>query len=200
MKLISFRLDTPTYEMKNLGKNIILSKGEAAFAASNSNIVASSKYIWLATGGTKSNIYRWDKRKETMDIFPTHIVQGKTTQGIYAIDFYHKQFGIAVGGDYTDQKNNRNNIATTQNGGKTWSVQASGKNAGYSTCVKIKPGSKGKEIITVGDQHISYSKDYGKSWTVISEEKDLYTCVWVGEKQLIFAGKNKILKAKLNIK
>ena len=39
------------------------------------------------------------------------------------------------------------------------------------TCVKIKPGSGGKEIIAVGDQHISYSTDYGKTWKVISEEK-----------------------------
>ncbi|MCV5004013.1 hypothetical protein OFM39_30620, partial [Escherichia coli] len=76
---------------------------------------------------------------------------------MYSVDFCNDKFGIAVGGDYTSQKENRNNIATTYDGGKTWQIQASGQNGGYMTCVKIKPGSKGKEIIAVGDQHISYS-------------------------------------------
>lgn len=54
-------------------------------------------------------------------------MQGKSSQGIYSIDFYGDKFGIAVGGDYTAQKENQNNIATTTDGGKTWEIQASGK-------------------------------------------------------------------------
>jgi photosystem II stability/assembly factor-like uncharacterized protein len=91
-------------------------------------------------------------------------------QGIYSIDFYVKN-GIAVGGDYTKQSDNINNIATTNDGGQTWKIQASGQNAGYMTCVKFRPKTNGKEIVAVGDQHISFSSDYGKTWTKISDEK-----------------------------
>ena len=73
-------------------------------------------------------------------------------------------------------------------------VRASGNNVGYTTYVKIRHGSKGKEIIAVGDHHISYSSDYGKTWEKISDEKDFYTCFWKDEKTLVFAGKNKIAK------
>lgn len=199
MKWFNFRLDGPDFVLNNLGKEILLEKGEAAFAASNSNIAASENYVWLATGGTASRIFRWDKNLKKIEQFTTPIVQGKTSQGIYSIDFY-QNFGVAVGGDYTAPKENINTIATTKDAGKTWSVRASGNNAGYMTCVKIKPKSKGKEMIAVGDLHISYSKDYGKSWKVLSQEKGLYTCAWVDDNVVVLAGKNKIMKGKISKK
>lgn len=172
-----------------------LNDGEASFAASNTNIAASKNYIWIATGGKSSRILRLDRKKRNFEIFETPFVQGTSSQGIYSIDFYKEKFGIAVGGDYTKQSENINNIATTFDGGKTWQIQASGKNFGYKTCVKIRPGSKGKEIIAVGNQNIEYSKDFGKTWTKISDEKGLYVVKWVNRKTLVFAGKDRILKA-----
>lgn len=144
-----------------------------------------------------SRILRQNLKTQKWEIFNTPFVQGKSSQGMYSVDFYGDKFGIAVGGDYTAQKENQNNIATTTDGGKTWEIQASGKNGGYMTCVRIKPGSGGKEIIAVGDQHISYSADYGKTWKVISEEKNLYVCQWLDKENVVLAGNNKILKMKI---
>ncbi len=78
---------------------------------------------------------------------------------------------------------------------KPGKFRASGKNGGYKTCVKISPKSKGKDIIAVGDQNIEFSSDYGKTWKTISQEKNLYVCEWIDENSLVFAGKNRILKA-----
>lgn len=174
--------------------NYKLSEGEAAFAASNTNIASYKNAVWVATGGKKSRILKsTDGTKfEFIDI---PFVQGTSSQGIYSIDFYNENFGIAVGGDYTKQNSNINNIATTEDGGKTWKIQASGKNAGYSTCVKIRPHSKGKDIIAIGDQHISISHDFGKTWKKISDAKGFYTFQWVDKQTIILAGKNKIVKA-----
>ncbi|WP_449398677.1 WD40/YVTN/BNR-like repeat-containing protein [Chryseobacterium wanjuense] len=151
--------------------DISLNEGEAAFAASNTNIASSKNYLWIATGGKASRILRMNLKDQKFEIFTTPFIQGESSQGMYSIDFSDDKFGIAVGGDYTKQDANINNIATTNDGGETWQIQASGKNAGYTTCVKIKPNSKGKEIISVGDQHISYSSDFGKTWKKISDEK-----------------------------
>jgi len=172
-----------------------LNKGEAAFAASNTNIAAKGNFVWLATGGLSSRVFRLDLKTNKINVFNTPFVQGTSSQGIYSIDFYNEKFGIAVGGDYTKQSENFNNIATTNDGGVTWQIQAFGKNGGYKTCVKIRPGSRGKEIIAVGDQNIEYSNDFGKTWTKISDEKNLYVCEWVKRNTLVFAGKNRILKA-----
>ena len=181
-----------------LKNEVILNQGEAAFAASNTNIASTKKYLWIATGGKASRIIRLNFKTEKFDIFSTPIIQGESSQGMYSIDFYDDKFGIAVGGDYTKQADNINNIATTNDGGETWQIQASGGNAGYTTCVKIRPGSKGKEIISVGDQHISYSADFGKTWKKVSDEKNLYVCEWLDHNSVVFAGKDRIVVMKLN--
>ena len=173
--------------------------GEAHFAASNTNIAMNGNKVWIATGGTHSRIFKFSwSNPFKWEVFETPFIQGTSSQGIYSIDFFDKKFGIAVGGDYTKQAENINNIATTNDGGKTWQIQASGKNGGYKTCVKFRPNSKGKEIIAVGDQNIEFSDDYGKTWTTISDEKGLYVCDWIDENTLVFAGKNRIIKIKLN--
>lgn len=177
--------------------DISLNEGEAAFAASNTNIAASKNYLWIATGGKASRILRMNLKDEKFEIFTTPFVQGESSQGMYSIDFSDDKFGIAVGGDYTKQDANINNIATTNDGGKTWQIQASGKNAGYTTCVKIKPNSKGQEIISVGDQHISYSSDFGKTWKKISDEKGFFVCEWVDKNTVVFAGNGKVSLMKL---
>ncbi len=175
-----------------------LKEGEAAFAASNTNISAFERWVWFATGGKFSRIFRLNLKQQKIQVFETPFIQGTSSQGIYSIDFHKNKFGIAVGGDYTKQAENINNIATSVDCGETWQVQASGKNAGYMTCVKIRPKSKGKEIIAVGDQHISFSNDYGKTWTKISDEKGLFVCEWIDKNTLVFAGKNRLVKAEIS--
>ena len=173
--------------------------GEAHFAASNTNIATKDGKVWIATGGMKARIFKFSWNNPfKWEAFKTPFIQGTSSTGIYSIDFYDKNFGIAVGGDYTKQAENINNIATTNDGGETWQIQASGKNGGYKTCVKFRPKSKGKDIIAVGDQNIEFSNDYGKTWKIISEEKGLYACEWIDENSLVFAGKNRIIKMKFN--
>lgn len=177
--------------------NVKLNEGEAAFAASNTNISSSKKYLWIATGGKASRILRMNLKDENIEVFNTPIIQGESSQGIYSIDFYNDHFGIAAGGDYTKQDANINNVATTNDGGRTWQIHASGQNAGYTTCVKIKPGSKGKEIIAVGDKHISYSSDFGRTWKRISDEKGFFVCQWLDGNNVVLAGNNRIAVIKL---
>lgn len=173
--------------------------GEAHFAASNTNIATKDGKVWIATGGMKARIFKFSWNNPfKWEAFETPFIQGTASTGIYSIDFYDKNFGIAVGGDYTKQAENINNIATTNDGGKTWQIEASGKNGGYKTCVKFRPKSKGKDIIAVGDQNIEFSNDYGKTWKTISEERGLYACEWIDENTLVFAGKNRIVKMEIN--
>ena len=175
--------------------------GEAHFAASNTNIALYKDEVWIATGGVKARIFKFNwSNPYKWEAFETPFTQGTSSQGIYSIDFYSNTFGIAVGGDYTKPNDNINNIATTNDGGQTWQIQASGQNAGYMTCVKFRPKTKGKEIVAIGDQHISFSSDYGKTWTKISVEKNLYACEWADKNTLILAGKDKIIRLKFSDK
>ena len=82
-------------------------------------------------------------KDDKIELFNTPIIQGESSKECIPLIF-EDRFGIAAGGDYTKQDANINNIATTNDAGKDWQIQASGQNAGYTTCVKIKPGSKRK--------------------------------------------------------
>jgi hypothetical protein len=180
-----------------LTNDVKLNEGEAAFAASNTTISSTKHNLWIATGGKASRILKLNFKTNTFEVFDTPFIQGESSQGMYSIDFLDDKFGVAAGGDYTKQDANVNNIATTNDGGKTWQIQASGQNAGYTTCVKIKPNSKGKEMISVGDKHISYSSDFGKTWKKISDEQGFFVCKWIDENTVVFAGKDKISVVKL---
>lgn len=168
-----------------------MKEGEAAFAASNSNFSSVGNDLWLVTGGSVSRVFHWDSKE--WRVYNTPAVQGKSSIGLYSVDFYSNERGIAVGGDYTDQMANKDNIIITDDGGKTWKTVASGKNAGYMTFVQYRPGSNGKQIIVLGDQHLSFSKDGGKSWEKISDEKGFFVGQWIDENRFVAAGKGKIV-------
>lgn len=187
LKFIKFDHNKKNFNFELYDK-LLLRKGEGAFAGSNTNINASQNRIWIATSW---KILRLNIKNDTIEQFHTGMKTGFST-GIFSIDFLDENFGIAVGGNYMYPEDNENNIATTNNGGKDWAIQASGKNGGYKSCVKIRPHSKGKDIIAVGSKNIEFSNDYGKTWKTISDEKSLFVCEWIDENTVVLAGKDKI--------
>ncbi len=199
MNIVITRNSGKSWETLPCGKSFEIGDGEAAFAASNTNIFIHNEEFWFVTGGKKSRQFYSYKMGEKLYGKEVNFVNGSSSTGIYTLDIDPvSRFGIVAGGDYTNQEANINNIATTNNGGESWQIQASGENAGYTTCVKIRPDSGGKEIIAVGDQHISYSSDFGKTWKKISDEKGFYVCEWIDGNTVVFAGKDKISLMKLN--
>jgi len=199
MNLVVTSNNGKTWKTLPCKKEYEIGEGEAAFAASNSNIYLYGNEFWFVTGGKKSRQFYSYNMGDRLHGKEISFVNGSSSTGIYSLDMDPlSRFGIVAGGDYTKQSDNIDNIATTSNGGETWQIQASGQNAGYITCVKIKPGSGGKEIIAVGDQHISYSSDFGKTWGKISDEKNLYVCEWLNQNTVIFAGKDRIVKMTLH--
>lgn len=145
-------------------------KGEAAFAASNSNIAIIGNNAWVATGGKRSRVMRTADKGETWEVFDTPIVQGKAMTGIFSIDFYDDKYGIVFGGDWEDKASNTGNKAITKNGGKTWRLISDGMDPGYRSSVKFIPGTEGMGIVAVGSPGISYSGDGGSTWKQLSNE------------------------------
>lgn len=193
LKFLQFDYDGDQFNSKLYNK-FDMGKSESAFAGSNTNIAAYKNWVWIAT---KARILRLNLDTDVIEPFLTGIDWGYS-KGIFSIDFIDDKFGVAVGGNYMNPEDNEDNIATTNNGGETWEKQASGKNGGYKSCVSIRPNSKGKEMVSVGSKNIEYSGDYGKTWTTISKEESLFVCKWIDENTLVFAGKNRIMKAKFS--
>ena len=144
--------------------------GEAAFAASNTNITIVGERAWIATGGIKSRVFHTSDMGLTWEVYETPIIQGKNTTGIYSIDFYSENQGIICGGDYTDKYGNYLNKAITNDGGKTWEVVSQNSLPKYVSCVQYIPNTQGKELMAVSTNGIFYSKDSGRNWLKVSDE------------------------------
>lgn len=167
--------------------------GEAAFAASNSNISIFGNKTWIISGGMASRVYYSPNKGKTWEVFDTPLIEGKSTTGGYSIDFYNEKIGIIFGGDYTAPNDNQANKAITFDGGKTWKLLASNEFPGYKSCVQFVPESNGNEIVAVGPSGISYSFDRGKTWEELSKE-GFYTLRFLNDSTAFAAGKNRICK------
>lgn len=172
-------------------------EGEAFFAASNTNIAIINKTVWIASGGSKARILKSVDYGNTWEVYNTPIVQGDGPQGIYSIDFYDENNGIAIGGNYSKEDDNYANKAITKDGGKTWTVVANNQNPSYKSCVQYVPNTNGKEIFAVGKTGVSFSNDGGISWKEVSKDK-YYAIQFVDENTAWLSGHEKIGKLILN--
>jgi len=182
-----------TWEKLPCGILPFIENGEAAFAASNSNIAIAGSNAWLVTGVQKARVFHTPDMGKTWEVFNTPIVSGSQMTGIYSVDFYDERNGIIFGGDWNDKKNNVANKAITSDGGKTWQLVSDGEGPGYKSCVQYVPNTKGNELFAVGSTGVSFSNDSGKSWRKVSDE-GYYTIRFVNENFAWLAGKNKIGK------
>lgn len=167
--------------------------GEAAFAASNTNIAIIGDKVWVATGGISSRILHSPDKGKTWQVFNTPIMQGESTTGIYSIDFYDENNGFAIGGDFTKPELNKANKMITSDGGKTWILVSENKSPGYRSCVQYVPTSNAKSLIAVGFNGIDFSIDKGNTWKHLSDEA-FYTIRFLNDSTAYAAGKGRISK------
>jgi hypothetical protein len=144
--------------------------GEAAFAASNTNLCAMGDTVWMVSGGGASRVFRSLDAGTTWGVFDTPLVQGGTMTGAFTMDFANSKTGIIWGGDWEDMPRNSSRAAITHDGGATWELLAEGTGPGYFSCVQHRPGSGGREWAGVcAGSHPSSglhrSLDGGQSWT-----------------------------------
>ena len=169
-------------------------KGEAAFAASNTNLILRGNTIFIVSGGVKSRVFVSKDKGNSWNVYNTPIIQGKAMTGIFTADFYDEKTGIIAGGDYENQNDNAANKAITNDGGKTWELIAQNEGFGYASCIQFVPGKKGNEIVCVGGTGLYYSYDRGKTWVKMLDDTDLLTLRFVNQKSAIATGKNRIIR------
>lgn len=170
-----------------------LENGEAAFAASNTNIAIVNDKVWIGTGGKRARVIHSKDKGKSWEIFETPMLQGKTMTGIYSIDFFDEKTGVIFGGDWERKEFNEGNKAITFDGGKSWKLISNGKGPGYRSSVSFVPGSQGKSMVAVGSPGISFSPDQGDSWTELSTE-GFYAIEFVNDSVAFASGRNRISK------
>ncbi|HYO91193.1 MAG TPA: hypothetical protein VEQ40_06135, partial [Pyrinomonadaceae bacterium] len=97
--------------------------GEGAFAASGTCIAVEGKRnVWFGTGGPEgARVFRSNDGGRTWAVTKTPISSGKSA-GIFSVIFWNSKQGVVVGGDYTKEREAKNNVAVTNDGGETWTL------------------------------------------------------------------------------
>ena len=174
-----------------------LIEGEAAFAASNTNIAIQGANAWVITGGMQSRVLHTKDFGKTWEIANTTLLAGTETTGAYSIAFNDESNGIICGGDYLNKSFNYSNKAITTDGGKTWENVADGVFPGYISCVQYVPDTEGKELFAVSTEGIYFSNTGGLSWIRVNKE-GYYTIKFTDKNHAWLAGNGKIAKMVLN--
>lgn len=169
--------------------------GEAAFAASNSNISLFGDHAWIVTGGQYARIFHSPDRGRSWEVFNTPIQQGGAMTGIYSVDFLNENYGVIFGGNWEDKQSNLANKAITKDGGKNWKLISDGKGPGYRSSIRFVPGTEGQGMVAVGSPGISYSPDGGDQWVELSDQ-GFYALEFVNDSLAFAAGRNRIVKLK----
>ncbi len=168
----------------------VAAEGEAAFAASNTNVVTHGDYAWIVSGGAKARVFVSPDKGRTWSVYNTPINQGGKMTGIFSADFYNEKKGIIYGGDWEHKSAFEKSKAITEDGGQTWELIET--KPGYMSCVQYIPNTKGQGIIACGSEGIALSNDGGRNWNSISNKG--YYSIRIGHngKFAWLSGKNKI--------
>jgi photosystem II stability/assembly factor-like uncharacterized protein len=142
-------------------------KGEAAFAASGTSLITFGKnQAYICTGGGESaRVFYSENQGENWSVINTNMPASQAA-GLFGLRFWDKQHGIAVGGDYQEINKAIPNVLLTSDGGKTWQDALQTNPTGLKESVSVY---KKKCLIAVGPSGTCYSKDFGKSWTMIDK-------------------------------
>src|SRR5215207_7448525 len=120
-------------------------EGEGGFAASGTCVAVAGKAdAWFGTGGPEGpRVFSSGDDGRTWQAAAAPLASGQAA-GVFSLSFLDGRRGVAVGGDYTKEKEAGGNAALTDDGGHAWrAVARAGRPGGYRSCVARVPGAGG---------------------------------------------------------
>ena len=141
---------------------------EGGFAASGTSIAVAGKDLaWIGTGGSeRARILFSQDLGENWRTVDAPMRNGNASRGIFSVCFKDDMYGVAVGGDYKDDKSNLGNCAISDDGGLTWIAVEKNQPNGFRSCVAWNEVYK--YFLVTGTSGSDYSIDDGKTWTAIN--------------------------------
>jgi len=142
-------------------------KGEGGFAASGTCVmVLAGRFAWIGTGAadTARVLISADSGR-TWQAVATPIAAGSFA-GIATVAFRDTLHGMVLGGLLGSTTQFSDNVAVTDDGGRTWRLATRPGFSGAVYGAAIVPGRAGS-VVAVGPRGLAYSGDDGATWTTL---------------------------------
>jgi photosystem II stability/assembly factor-like uncharacterized protein len=145
-------------------------KGEGGFASSNSCAISiDSKHGWIAASEPGARVFRSDDAGKTWSVAGAVPVVHDSAAGLTALSFRDSKHGIGVGAVIGRGNMMRDSVAeavaTTSDGGATWTLMHRPGLAGVLSGVALVPGVNDRTAVIAGYGGVTVSLDGGESWT-----------------------------------
>jgi photosystem II stability/assembly factor-like uncharacterized protein len=140
-------------------------ENEGAFAASNTQLtVQGAANGWIATGaGPRARVLRTNDRGRTWKVAESGMPASGST-GFFGIAFADALNGLAIGGDYRNERGVAAFALRTSDGGGTWTPAGVRRPDGTTSGLVYVPGTTPPLFVAVGQTGVAYTRDFGASW------------------------------------
>jgi len=140
--------------------------GEAAFAASGSSLVIGrGDSAFLGTGGGVARVHVTGDRGRSWRAYPTPMLQGGSSRGIFSVAVPSSGSLLLVGGDYAQEDTTRGNAAFSRDRRSYEPSPRESPPRGYRSGVAIfVRGDRPAVAIAVGPSGSDVSMDHGGRW------------------------------------
>jgi photosystem II stability/assembly factor-like uncharacterized protein len=180
----------------NIGNNLpAAGEGEGAFAASGTCVATQGNQLgWIATGaGPAARVLATTDGGNTWAAYATPIIQGHSSAGAFTIAFRDAQHGFLGGGSLNPADSLADNVATSSDGGRTWTLRTRSPFVGAIYGSSYMP-SMAKTVVITGPAGAAWSADEGMSWTPIEGAKDYWAVGFAGRVGWMVGTGGRILK------
>ena len=152
-----------------------MGEDEHAFAASGTHLTVNKDgHIWVASGGKVARIFHSKDWGETWETIDTPMIAGQSSTGIFSITFQGEK-GAAVGGDYKQESEGKDNAMRSSDGGKSWRLVPKKNGAApfpFRSCIGYIDV---KTLVAVGPSGTDISRDGGTTWQALPGEGGFHT-------------------------
>lgn len=142
---------------------------EGGFASSNSCAVSVDRtHGWIAAGTPGARVFRTDNAGKSWTVAGLVPVVHDSQSGLTAIAFRDAKHGIGVGGHVAGNMNRDSSqaaVATTDDGGTTWTLRQRPDRAGMLSGVAMVPKAGARTAVIASYGGLFVTRDDGSSWT-----------------------------------
>ena len=149
--------------------------GEGAFAASGTcTATAGDRHGWIATGaGPAARVLATADGGESWQAYPTPVVQGSSTSGGASVAFRDTAHGILGGGNIAVPDSFADNVARSDDGGRTWRLAARPPFPGGIYGLAYA-GTGTRTVVATGPSGAAWSADEGEHWSLLPGVNDYW--------------------------